>query len=95
VVLVYYRISALSEMSAALDRRAIGLLNRKLAKQNQENVETLRKTTNQAGAALKANPAKVINIKRAERKAQRMIPLYRIALIGFAYKECKKRACRF
>jgi len=36
-VLAYYKVSALSEMSEVSYRRALELLNRKLAKQNQEN----------------------------------------------------------
>ena len=36
-VLAYYRVSALSEMSEGSYRRALELLNRKLAKQSQEN----------------------------------------------------------
>ena len=37
-VLAYYRVSALSEMTERAYRRALELLNRKLAKRNQENV---------------------------------------------------------
>ena len=36
-VLAYYKVSALNEMSEVSYRRALELLNRKLAKQNQEN----------------------------------------------------------
>jgi hypothetical protein len=36
-VLAYYRISALSEMTEGSYRRALELLNRKLAKQSEEN----------------------------------------------------------
>ena len=36
-VLVYYRVSALGEMTEGSYRRALDLLNRKLAKQSQEN----------------------------------------------------------
>ena len=36
-VLAYYKVSALSEMTEGSYRRALELLNRKLAKQNQEN----------------------------------------------------------
>ena len=36
-MLAYYRIAALSEMTETAYRRALELLNRKLAKQNREN----------------------------------------------------------
>ena len=36
-VLVYYKVSALNDITESAYRRALELLNRKLAKQNQEN----------------------------------------------------------